>query len=513
MQKNITMKKFLFITIISVSAVLLYSSCSKGYLNPTPQNTVQQNDSIYTDPKGALKFLTAGYINLLQWNESSFSWLGLTSITSDDADKGSDPGDLGGDKDQMDAITYSATTGSVAEGWTGNYNGVSNCNQAILNIGLYANLSPDTKARYIAEAKFLRAYYYFNLVRMFGDVPLVDTVLNSENTDDVVKASTRVPQADIYAFIEKDLNEAVSVLPTNDAQPASERGHATKGAAAGLLAKVSLYEKKWQQAFDLSQGIMQGKYGTYGLVDDYSTIWREIGENSKESLFEIQSRIGVPDAGVQQYTAVQGIRAATFKKVGVSGTVSAYSGWGFNVPSEDLDKAYEPGDKRKKATIIHIGDTLFDGVIVASAANPRYNYKAYVSVFDETYDGDGDNTNKNVRLLRMGDIVLINAEAANESGNSAQAVSSLNLIRKRAGLAPTTATGQAGLRTAIWKERRVELAMECDRFFDLIRQGRAAEVLTALGKKFTKGKNEHFPVPQVEIDATDGKLTQNPGYN
>ena len=183
------------------------------------------------------------------------------------------------------------------------------------------------------------------------------------------------------------------------------------------------------------------------------------------------------------------------------------------MPSEDLDKAYEPGDKRRDATIIHIGDTLFDGVVLVSAANPRYNYKAYVSVFDETYDGDADNTNKNVRLLRMGDIVLINAEAANELGNNGAAIASLNMVRHRAGLGETTASGQESLRMAIWKERRVELAMECDRFFDLIRQGRAAEVLNALGKHFTKGKNEVFPVPQVEIDASEGKITQNPGYN
>ena len=507
------MKKRSIFSIITATLLLIYCSCSKSYLNPAPQNTVEQNDSIYADPRGAEKFLTACYTNLLQWNESSFSWLGLTSITSDDADKGSDPGDLGGDKDQMDAISYSPTTGSVAEGWAGNYIGVSNCNQAILNIGLYTTLDADLKQRYIAEAKFLRAYYYFNLVRMFGDVPLVDTVMDANNPDDVITASTRVPATEIYAFIEKDLTEAMAVLPTNDQQSAADVGHATKGAAAGLLAKVSLYEKKWQPAFDLSQCLMQGKYGTYGLVDDYSSIWREVGENSKESLFEVQSRVGVPKAGVQQYTAVQGIRAATFKKVGVSGNVSAYSGWGFNVPSEDLDKAYEPGDKRRDATIIHIGDTLFDGVVLVSAANPRYNYKAYVSVFDETYDGDADNTNKNVRLLRMGDIVLINAEAANELGNNGAAIASLNMVRHRAGLGETTASGQESLRMAIWKERRVELAMECDRFFDLIRQGRAAEVLNALGKHFTKGKNEVFPVPQVEIDASEGKITQNPGYN
>jgi hypothetical protein len=191
---------------------------------------------------------------------------------------------------------------------------------------------------------------------------------------------------------------------------------------------------------------------------------------------------------------------------------SAYTGWGFNTPSEDLDKAYEPGDVRRKATIIHVGDTLFDGVILVSAENARYNYKAYVSVTKETYSGDADLTNKNVRVLRMGDIVLINAEAANELGNTAGAITSLNKVRNRAGLANTTASDQSTLRTAIWNERRVELGMEHDRFFDLVRQGRAGTVLRALGKNFVDGKNEVFPIPQDEINASGGRLKQNNGY-
>lgn len=506
------MKKYLIIPTVILLFTSLVISCSKEYLNPPGQGVPEQNDSTYVDPAGAVKFVNACYTNLLQWNESAFSWLGVASITSDDADKGSDPGDLGGDKDQMDAITYGSTSSSVTDAWSGNYNGISNCNQAILNVGLYPTLNAELKTRYVAEAKFLRAYYYFNLVRMFGDVPLVDTVMDSNNPEDVIQASTRVPAKEIYAFIESDLRTAMAQLPTNVTQAGKDVGRATKGAAAGLLAKVSLYEKKWQQAYDLASGMTTGKFGAYGLVDDYSTIWREIGENTKESVFEVQSRMGVPDAGVQQYTAVQGMRAVTFKRVGVSGTVSAYSGWGFNVPSADLDAAYPPGDKRRNATIIHVGETLFDGVIVVSAANNLYNYKSYVSVFDETYDGNNDITNKNIRLLRMGDIVLIEAEAANELGKTAVATSALNSIRHRAGLEGTTAASQADLRLAIWKERRLELGMECDRFFDLIRQGRAAEVLNALGKHFTKGKNERFPIPQTEIDATQGKLLQNPGY-
>ena len=506
------MKKIIFIISILLIAILLNSGCSKSYLNPNAVNTIDKNDSVYTDPKGALKFLAAGYTNLLQWNQSAFSYIGLTSITSDDADKGSSAGDLGSDKDQMDALSYSATSPSVNEGWTGNYIGVSNCNQAILNIGLYNNIDEGVKNRYIAEARFLRAYYYFNLVRLYGDVPLVDTVLDANNPEDAIIASTRVPSTEVYAFIEKELAAALPYLQTKAEQATTDIGHATKGAAAGLLAKVFLYEKKWQEAYRYSKDIMDGKYGDYRLVEDYSKIWREVGENSEESLFEVQSMIGVPDAAIQQYSSVQGISAGVFKRVGQAGNVTAYTGWGFNSPSLDLDNAYEVGDVRKKATIIHVGDTLFDGVILVSATNARYNYKAYVSVFEESYDGNGDKTNKNIRLLRMGDIVLINAEAANELGQAAEAISALNKVRTRAHLKATGASSQVDLRVAIWDERRVELAMEGDRFFDIIRQGRAVEIMKANGKTFVKDKHEHFPIPQSQIDASGNLLTQNPGY-
>jgi hypothetical protein len=162
---------------------------------------------------------------------------------------------------------------------------------------------------------------------------------------------------------------------------------------------------------------------------------------------------------------------------------------------------------------MHKGDTLWDGAIVkASVSNDRYNYKAYVSKKNETFNGSDWESNKNVRILRMGEIYLLNAEAANELGNASKAQTSLNEVRHRAGLSDTPASNQADLRNAIWKERRVELAMEHDRFFDLVRQGRAGEVLRAHGKEFVDGKSELFPIPQPEIDASQGKYAQNPGY-
>ncbi len=505
------MKRYFNIFIFMAASAVLLSSCDKEWLNPAPENELVLSDSTFMDPDNATKFVNAAYANLLTWEQSAFSWIGVASITSDDADKGSDPGDLGADKDQMDAISYTSTSMSVGEIWKGNYQGISNCNQAIANVPNF-DISAELKNRLIAEARFLRAYYYFNLVRCYGDVPLVDKVIDSENPDDLVRANTRAPKETIYEdLIKTDLEFAINTLP--EAYDAANLGRATKAAAAGLLAKVNLYQQNWQQAFDLSNQIINGQFGNYGLVPDYATIWREVGENSIESLFEVQAIVGTPVAAPQQFCTPQGIRGGQFSFVGINGRdTSAVGGWGFNTPSEDLFNAYEPGDLRKKATIISVGDTLFDGVIIVNAANAHYNYKTYVSKYQETYNGNDDRTNKNIRILRMGEIYLIHAEAVNELGNTGAAASSLNAVRNRAGLADTEASGKEALRLAIWKERRLELAMEYDRFFDLIRQGRAGVVLRALGKNFVDGKNEVFPIPQSEISASGNKLTQNPGY-
>jgi len=159
------------------------------------------------------------------------------------------------------------------------------------------------------------------------------------------------------------------------------------------------------------------------------------------------------------------------------------------------------------------GETLWDGFVVSpNATNAMYNYKSYVSKTMESYNGDDVQTNKNLRILRYGEILLIKAEAENELGNILPAKEALNKIRARAGLPPTTANTQDELREAIYQERRVEMAFEHDRMFDLQRTGRAGEVLRALGKPYVDGKNDVFPIPQIEINLSNGKLVQNPGY-
>ena len=188
-------------------------------------------------------------------------------------------------------------------------------------------------------------------------------------------------------------------------------------------------------------------------------------------------------------------------------------GWGFNTPSADLLSAYEPNDKRKAATIIFAGQQLWDGFQVNPAApNPMYNYKSYVSKTQESFNGEDWESNKNLRILRFAEILLIKAETENELNNFTAAENALNLVRARAGLPNTTAITKDEMRTAIWKERRVELAFEHDRMFDLRRTGMAATVLQALGKPYISPKHDLFPIPQRQIDRSNGKLIQNPDY-
>jgi len=305
----------------------------------------------------------------------------------------------------------------------------------------------------------------------------------------------RVSEAEIYAFIEADCNEAMAKLPSTI--PTEENGRVSKWAAIALLAKANLYQKKWAAAKTMCDQIINS--GQFALLDDYAQIWREVGEFSAESIWEVNAiATGPTPKGVQQYSSVQDIRPR---------------GWGFNVPTLDLVNAYEPNDVRKDATIMFRGQTLWDGVIFqATAPNERYNYKSYASPIMETYSGNQDQSNKNLRIFRYGEILLIKAETEMELNNLDPAKEALNQIRKRAGLANTTATTKEELKEVIYKERRLEMAFEHDRTFDLRRTGRAGVVLRAQGKNYVDGKNDLFPIPQIQIDRSNGALIQNPGY-
>jgi len=481
-----------------LAALILFQSCKKSFLNVSPAGS-QAAVTFYKTQQDATDAVNAMYANLHEWTNIAFAPIAVESMGSDDVDKGSSPTDA---SFMNDFHFFSATAGEgqISDFWGGEYRTINFANQILDNVpGI--NMDASLKARYLAEAKFIRAYAYFRLVRAFGDVPLRLHVPKDATQFNL----PRTPKAQVWAAIESDLTDAAAVLPQT--YSSVDIGRITKGAALALHAKVAMYQTlgnkaKWADVLTYTNAVMGMGYTLY---PDYEQMFRTTHKNNSESIFEIQNMLipNNPAASNSQYSQVQGVRGSTG------------GGWGFNVPSDALVAAYEPGDPREDATIIFRGETTPEGdVIPASGDNPRYNQKSYVP-FNLYVSGFNEGCQQNKIVLRYADVLLMNAEANNEMGNAAAALIPLEMVRARARgnaavLPKITTTDQAALRTAIYNERHIELAMEFDRYFDVIRQGRGAAVFGSRGWK--AGKNEVWPIPQNEIDLSAGVLTQNPGY-
>ncbi|ANI90785.1 glycan metabolism protein RagB [Arachidicoccus ginsenosidimutans] len=481
-----------------VVSVLFLGSCSKSFISADANLQGQPAATkLWQTASDAQAAVNSIYGNLRSWNNVAFASLILENIGSDDAAKGSVPSDAAY-INLYDNFTVTATEGQGDGFWQGQYQNINFCNQVLDNVDTMTTVDASTKARYLAEAKFIRAYSYFRLVRAFGRVPLVLHVPTTQEELNPPQSSAD----SVYNAIEQDLTDAAANLPTTVS--ADEAGRATKGAALALHAKVAMYRKEWSDVLNYTNQVISS--GVYSLYPDFYQLFRIAHENNSESIFEIQCNYvdGNSDISNSQYAQVQGNR-------------DAGAGWGFNVPTQDLVNAFETGDPRLAATVMMAGTTTPSGDVVpaAQAGSPTmYNMKAYVPFSVALADNQG--ADQNVRVIRYAEVLLMNAEANNELGNTAAALASLELVRARARgsnssvLPKVTTTDQTELREAIWHERRVELAMENDRYFDVIRQGRAATVFGPLGWK--ANKNEVWPIPQTEIDNSSGVLTQNPGY-
>lgn len=505
------MNKLLYRTLFLLAMLTgVSTSCNEDFLDVP----VQGGLTTESDPNLAPKLVTGVYNSLLQgdsWGNGDvhgFAFVSVTNIMSDDADKGSTPGDQSVPVGDLDNFTTTATNRFAETLWSGHYNSIGAANQALAALAV-ANITDEMKNRLVGEVRFLRGYLYFNLVRMYGGVPLVLRIPRDAadaNTDPSFQ--TRASIEETYASIVEDLEFAAANLPLRSE---ASIGHAAKGAAQSLLAKVHMYQGNWQEAYDLTEEVISS--GQYDLLPDYAMIWRQAGDNSIESIFEIQTgKFNNANLKVDNYTAPQGPRSG-----GKGGWDDL--GWGFNTPSQNLLDEYELGDLRKDATVIfidnsgtHKGTVLWDGFRVPSSdsvQNLYYNYKAYTSREKETFAIPQDKDRpKNIKILRYADVLLINAEAGARLGVGDPAAR-INLLRDRAGLEPLN---EATLED-IWHERRVELAMEHDRFWDIVRQGRAEEVLHAAGKtNYQAGKHELLPIPNSQILLSAGKLEQNPNY-
>lgn len=494
------MKSKIFIAMLSVFTLF---GCS-DFLDIRPEGTVPSTGMDYTKSENTFLSVSAAYAKMRTASTHSFPYIGAFEITSDNADKGSSPEDNPTMK-QLDDLTYDSSNGLINELWTGYFDVVSGANHAIAQMPLFEAALQNADAKKYTrecagEAKFIRAYAYFNLTRLFGRVPVINTTLTAEE----LAAKTQESTDSLYRFIEKDLLEAIAVLPVSYTKDWA--GRVNKYTAMALKAKVHMYQNEWDSVASLTDKIMASN--RYDLLPDFRTVFSIDGENSKESLFEIQSSTLGKTTGETtflEYAYVQGPRG---------NSPGNMQGWGFCTPSTDLINFFTTrGDSvRAITTFLNRGTITPEGdSIKAACSNPVYNGKVYTPSQYNLWNFNGYGFDHNVRIIRYADVLLMFAEAKVRgaiTGNTSgfDATTAMNKVRERAKLIPL---GFPTLQD-IWDERRAELALEEDRFFDLIRTGQAATVLS--GKGYNAAKHNLFPIPGQQMQLNTN-LTQNPNYN
>lgn len=495
------MKK-IFIPIIA--AGLMLTSCEKDFLEKSPiVGTTEEN--FYRNEADAIAAVNAAYASLqFQLSPAGhFRWF-WGDIMSDDAVKGG-----GSDNDvaplyELENFIGKTNTDLLEAEWGADYEGIYRANVVLEKVPPI-EMDPNLKARILGEARFIRAWNYYNLVTMFGGVPLADHVL--------APSEYKMPRAtadQIWDLIESDLVEASATLWKRSEYSAADLGRITQGAAQSLLAKAYLWRQKWQQARTATEAVINS--GEYVLVAEYATIFTLDGENNAESVFEIQY-MNASGGNWGKNNANEGSFTNVFTRAR-----GQFAGYGFNIPTQDfVDEFYKEGfeDPRLASTVFMLGDTMGDrGIftIDAAAGSPYIYYsKKYFDNKSETapFGDPNPNGGSNDRVIRYSDVLLMHAEAAYHTGDEAAARSSVNQVRARVGIPDISFSGPV-LLDAIYRERRIELGLEAHRFFDLVRTGRAPQVLGSLG--FKAGTHELFPIPQSQIQATNGALMQNPGY-
>jgi starch-binding outer membrane protein, SusD/RagB family len=493
-------------SIIIIFSLFLFG-CTKQ-LDLIPQGQLTESN-VFTQAGDFLLAIDAAYEPLTHRWRGSWDWDAGAAISrdwvigdvmSDDAVKGG--GGLGDQEDMRRMQTYAIfpTNNNVLGIWRYNYKGIEAANIVLQQNGAKApDLDAATLKRIKGEAAFLRAFYYFRLVVNFGAVPLL---IPEKGMNDNTKRNT---VEEIYAQIDEDLNTAATALPASYA--ATDYQRATSGAAHALWAKTYLYRKYWEKCLDeiaLTEGA-----GGYALLANYADNFNGSGEQGKEIIFASRH-----DAGK---TPSQGsILNAVFAPRGV--------GWGFNLPTQDLVNEFEAGDPRIKATLFKAGDTYFDGRPFDPAASlTGYCVRKFLGSFNPIDDGGIDYI-----YIRYADLLLWKAEAYLQLNDLTNAKTALEKVRARAranaapgALPPITTSDKNDLLTAIRHERRVELAFEGHRYYDLVRWGLAATVLAKSTsadpltgfKDYGEGwqsKNALLPIPQREADLLG--LSQNTGF-
>lgn len=496
----------IFITGVMMTALF---SCSEDFLEVKPTGNALE-DSYYTNSQEATSALVAVY-DIMSFNSSSFdNMISFFNAGSDDNYGASAPGDA----ISLFSFYQLNQTNMPRAFWSVHYQGIFRANTLLKKLpGI--TMDENLKVRYTAECKVMRAYYHFNLVRMFGNVPLMTTILTPSE-------ALTYPQSkpeEVYAQIEKDLKDAILGLPAT-INVTTEGGRWTKGGAQAMLGKVLLYEKKYAEAaVQLAEvnGTPGGtsQYG-YKLVSNFKDLWVHKNKFNSESIVEsVRTDTGKSQwwtnswdtegsilnimVGIRDYTRTAGSTAPDY-----------FSGWGINTVTQELYDVMK-NDPRFGATIIDVkalmaaGQVQGYGIVNSVNTDTGYFMAKFVPLKSDATTNGGDqslNFYQDTYIIRLADTYLMEAEALKGTGTRAQAL--LDAVRARVGLPSTPVSLDA-----IALERRKELACEGHRYFDLIRTGKAATALANRG--FKAGVNELLPIPTKELENTAFK--QNPGYN
>ncbi|MBC6989552.1 RagB/SusD family nutrient uptake outer membrane protein [Hymenobacter sp. BT491] len=489
----------------SVLTLGLLAGCGKDYLSLQPRNAVT-TETFYKTETDAIQATTAAYSQLSQYGMFNYSLWGIGDIMSDNSNTGGGGASDGIEFQQLDNYSIPTTNPLTSTHWQRAYLGVGQANQVLARVPAI-EMSATLKTRCLGEAAFLRALYYFYLVRGFGDVPLV---LTPAQTAAEVSNITRTPAAQVYTQIITDLQDAITKLPAS--YTGDDVGRATKWSATALLAKVYLTQGNMANAATQARAVISGSGKT--MWANYADNFKVENENGQESLFEVQFKNGLsnysqdgPGATINEFWGARFFG---------SPYVVASGGYGFNVPEKEFVDGYEPGDLRKQATVWVPGDVYPAGQIQpASLPGDPFGFNVR-KFFVGTVNVNNWDSPLNVPVLRLAEMYLILAEAV---GPTAEGLEAINKVRRRAfGLPINTPsakdlaiTSAASFKDAVLRERRYELAFEMDRWYDLKRTGTLVSTMKAKGKTGVQEFNNLLPIPQTELNVNPN-LTQNPGY-
>ncbi len=479
-----------------VLLVLLSASCKK-YLDKAPLDSINTANFFKTaaDAESAIN----GAYQPLQWPKLYNIRIWTTDIWAGNCVVGAGGGTDGIETQDISNFVTATDNAAALDIWRGPAPGILRCNLVLKNVpGI--DMDATQKNRILGEAHFLRAHYYFILVRLFGDVPLITEPVTAEDN----LRPARIQKTQVYDLIISDLKEAVKLLPAS--YTGGNIGRATKGAATGLIAKVYVTLGNYAEAVNYCQQVTSLGYQ---LNSNYADNFNPATENSKESLFEVQYY------GKTSYSfwsnENQASWASTF--MGPRNADFVGGGYGWNQPTTEFVNQYETGDNRKDITILYVGCPSFDGkTYQASYSTTGYNVRKFL--VPKSVSPDYDTNPLNWPVLRYADVLLMEAESLCELNRLSEAIVPLNKVRQRAGLAAVSVTTQGDIRAKIRKERRIELAFEGHFWFDLIRYDNgqfAQQFLPGIGKTNFAPKHLLLPIPQKEIDANPN-LTQNTGY-